>query len=63
LVSNRGAVPIVVGIGANGRRRRILSPEEKAVQDFGRDLFNKLFSGEVRDCYEASLDWAWQGEG
>jgi uncharacterized protein YjbI with pentapeptide repeats len=63
IVSNPGAVSIVVGIGANGRRGRILSPEEKAVQDFGHDLFNALFSGEVRDRCDVSLDCAWQGGG
>jgi hypothetical protein len=39
------------------------SPEEKAVLDFGRDLFSVLFSAEVRDRYAVSLDRAWHVEG
>ncbi|HEU5367029.1 MAG TPA: CHAT domain-containing protein [Ktedonobacterales bacterium] len=35
-------------------RRRILSPEEQAVQDFGRAHFAALFSEDVRGLYDAS---------
>jgi hypothetical protein len=56
-------VPIVVEMGANERRRQILSPGEKALQDFDRDLFNALFSREVPDRYAVSLDQAWHVEG
>ncbi len=49
---------------SGGRRRQIPSPEEKAVRDFGRDLFNALFTGEVRNRYDVSLDRAWhEGKG
>jgi formylglycine-generating enzyme required for sulfatase activity len=49
---------------SGGRRRQVLSPEEKAVQDFGRDLFNALFTGEVRNRYDVSLERAWhEGRG
>jgi formylglycine-generating enzyme required for sulfatase activity len=44
---------------SGGRRRQILSPEEKGVQDFGRDLFDALFTGEVRSRYDVSLERAW----
>jgi hypothetical protein len=36
------------------RRRRLLSPEEQAVQDFGKDLFNALIGGEIRSCFDVS---------
>lgn len=32
-------------------RRRILSPDDQTVQDFGQALFNALFTGEVRHLY------------
>jgi formylglycine-generating enzyme required for sulfatase activity len=35
-----------------------LSPEELVVRDFGRDLFDALFTGEVRHCYEQSIEQA-----
>jgi len=37
-----------------------LSPEVLVVRDFGRDLFDALFTGEVRRCYEESIEHAWQ---
>jgi hypothetical protein len=36
----------------SGRKRQVLQPEEQAVQDFGRELFNILFKGEVRGLYD-----------
>jgi hypothetical protein len=33
------------------------------MQDLGRDLFNALFSAEVRKRYGVSLDRAWHVEG
>ncbi|GAB4204311.1 MAG: hypothetical protein OHK0022_29350 [Roseiflexaceae bacterium] len=40
---------------ATGRRRTVLSPQEQAVRDFGRALFEALFPGELRGCYDRSL--------
>jgi formylglycine-generating enzyme required for sulfatase activity len=42
---------LVPGGGLHGS----LSPEELVVRDFGRDLFDALFTGEVRACYEHSM--------
>src|SRR5687767_10015531 len=45
-----------------GRARRGVrhqrSPEMEAVQSFGGQLFNAVFSGEVRGCFRSSLDEA-----
>jgi uncharacterized membrane protein HdeD (DUF308 family) len=49
---------------SGGTRRRIASPEEHAVQAFGRGLFESLLVGEVRTRYEMSLSEARrQGKG
>ena len=49
---------------SGGTRRRIASPEEHTVQDFGRGLFESLLVGEVRTRYEMSLSEARrQGKG
>lgn len=49
---------------SGGRRRRIDSSQEQIVRDFGRDLFDALFTGEVRDLYAQSLREAeHQGKG
>jgi hypothetical protein len=49
---------------SGGARRKVLSPEEQAVQDFGRDLFDALLSGEIRSRYDVSLQEAKrQGKG
>src|SRR5215203_6366268 len=49
---------------SGGTRRRIPSPEEHTVQDFGRGLFEALLVGEVRTRYEMSLSEARrQGKG
>ncbi len=39
---------------SGGTRRRINSPEEQTVQDFGRALFDALISSEVRSCYDVA---------
>jgi formylglycine-generating enzyme required for sulfatase activity len=38
-----------------GTLRQVLTPEEHAVQDFGRSLFEMLFCREVRSRYDVSL--------
>jgi tetratricopeptide (TPR) repeat protein len=49
---------------SGGMRRRIPSPEEHTVQDFGRGLFESLLVGDVRTRYEMSLSEARrQGKG
>jgi tetratricopeptide (TPR) repeat protein len=49
---------------SGGTRRRIASPEEYTVQDFGRGLFDSLLVGDVRTRYEMSLSEARrQGKG
>src|SRR5262249_30836773 len=49
---------------SGGRRRQVLSPEEQTVQDFGRELFGALFTGEVRSRYDMSHHQAaQQGKG
>jgi hypothetical protein len=49
---------------SGGPLRKVLSREEQAVQDFGRDLFDALFSGEIRSRYDVSLQEAKrQGKG
>ncbi|HLF01767.1 MAG TPA: CHAT domain-containing protein, partial [Anaerolineales bacterium] len=35
-----------------GTYRRVITPEEQAVQDFGRDLFNALLTGEIRSLFD-----------
>ncbi|MBM3135344.1 MAG: CHAT domain-containing protein, partial [Chloroflexi bacterium] len=39
---------------SGGKRRLVPTQEEKAVQDFGRELFDALFTGEVRSRYDVS---------
>ena len=39
---------------SGGNRRQMLSPEERAVQEFGRTLFDSLVVGEVRSRYDVS---------
>ena len=39
---------------SGGRHRRVLSPEEKTVQEFGQDLFNALVCGEIRSLFDVS---------
>jgi formylglycine-generating enzyme required for sulfatase activity/CHAT domain-containing protein len=39
---------------SGGRRRRVLTPEQQAVRDFGKALFDALLTGEVRGRYDVS---------
>ncbi len=49
---------------SGGKRRQILSPEQQAVQTFGRALFDALFVGEVRGRYDlAQREAAREGKG
>ncbi|MFN8494026.1 MAG: SUMF1/EgtB/PvdO family nonheme iron enzyme [Caldilineaceae bacterium] len=51
-------------LSSGGVRRQILSPAEQAVQAFGRELFDWLFTGEVRNRYDVSKERArQQGKG
>lgn len=43
---------------SGGSRRQILTPEEAAVQGFGKDLFDALLSGEARSLYDMSVQQA-----
>jgi uncharacterized membrane protein HdeD (DUF308 family) len=43
---------------SGGTRRRMPTPEEHTVQDFGRGLFESLLIGDVRTRYEMSLSEA-----
>lgn len=43
---------------SGGARRQALSPDQQAVQDFGRSLFETLLTGEVRARYDVSLESA-----
>jgi formylglycine-generating enzyme required for sulfatase activity len=44
----------------SGGGPQLAFPEELVVRDFGRDLFEALFSAEIRRCYELSLQQARQ---
>jgi Tol biopolymer transport system component len=49
---------------SGGPYRRLPAREERAVQEFGRDLFEALFKGEVLSRYDVSLgEAARQGQG
>lgn len=49
---------------SGGKRRKVLSRREQAVQDFGRALFDALIGGEVRSRYDVSQrEAARQGKG
>ncbi len=51
-------------IRSSSKRRKIISPEEQTVQNFGRALFDALFSKEVRSRYDVSQNIAFsQGRG
>lgn len=43
---------------SGGSRRRLASPEEQSVLEFGRDLFDALVSGEVRSRFDVSRNEA-----
>jgi len=40
---------------SGGRRRKVLTSEQKAVQDFGGALFDALICGEIRSRFDVSL--------
>ena len=42
-------------LASGGRRRRALSPEQRAVKDFGGALFDALVCGEIRSRFDVSL--------
>jgi formylglycine-generating enzyme required for sulfatase activity len=51
-------------LSASGIRRQAFSPEEQSVQDFGKQLFSALLTGELRSRYDMSRDEARQkGQG
>ena len=41
-------------LSSGGVRRTLLTPHEEVVQRFGGELFDLLFSGEVRNRYDVS---------
>lgn len=43
---------------SGGQRRSVPTPDETAVEEFGSMLFNALIQGEVRTCYDVSLERA-----
>ncbi|MFZ4656936.1 MAG: SUMF1/EgtB/PvdO family nonheme iron enzyme [Caldilineaceae bacterium] len=43
-------------LSSGGVRRTVLSPAEEAVQRFGAELFDLLFTGEVRNRYDVSQE-------
>jgi formylglycine-generating enzyme required for sulfatase activity len=47
---------------SGGKHRRAPTEEEQAVQDLGKALFDALFQGELRSCYDVSLREAAQQE-
>ena len=49
---------------AGGAQRQMLTTEEQLVQEFGRDLFNALFTGEARSRFDVScVEARQQGKG
>src|SRR5712692_362249 len=51
------AIELTLLRSASGRRK-VVAPAEKPAQDFGRALFETLFSGDVGRLYESSLTLA-----
>jgi formylglycine-generating enzyme required for sulfatase activity len=43
---------------SGGTRRKIPTSEEQAVQGFGQALFEALFGGDIRSCYDRSVEHA-----
>jgi tetratricopeptide (TPR) repeat protein len=41
-------------VRSGGVRRKVLSPQEEAVQDFGQRLFDALLTNDLRSCYDVS---------
>ena len=55
------AIEIAV-LKSSGGRRRVLAPEDRAVQEFGQAMFDALISGDVRSSFDVSRSLA-QREG
>ncbi len=51
------AIEIAV-LKSSGGRRRILAPDDRAVQEFGQALFDTLISGDVRSSFDVSRSLA-----
>src|SRR4051794_35908800 len=63
-LENRLQALQILLLRASGKRRTISSSDEQAVQSFGRDLFDALIIGEIRTCYDKSMQVAaGQGRG
>ena len=58
LLENRLQSLQIALLRSGGERRDLLLPEQQGVQEFGRDLFLALLSGEVRSRYDLSLQEA-----
>jgi len=54
VLENRLQALQIALLRSGGKRRLVPTQEEKAVQDFGRELFDALFTGEVRSRYDVS---------
>jgi hypothetical protein len=55
------AIEIAI-LKSSGGRRRVLAPEDRAVQEFGQAMFDALISGDVRSSFDVSRSLA-QREG
>ena len=53
-LTNRLQALQIALLRSSGTRRRISSPESRTVQEFGQELWDALFSGDVLSRYEAS---------
>lgn len=60
ILQNRLQALEIALLRSGGKRRQFLSSEEQLVQDFGRALFDAVFTGEVRSRYDVSLQEAIQ---
>lgn len=60
MLENRLQALQIALLRSGGKQRRLPSPEEKIVQDFGRALYEALLSGEVRSRYDVSFREATQ---
>jgi hypothetical protein len=54
-LSNRLQALRIALLRSGGSRRLFLSTEEQTIQDFGRELFTALITGEIRSRYDVSL--------
>ncbi len=58
VLENRLLTLKIVLLESGGMRRTFLTHQEQTVQNFGRDLFNALITGEVRNRYDVSMEKA-----